>query len=223
MFERFRGSKHAKTSEEAEALKDSASLAEELHIQDLEKGLLEWHVEEQEKEHGLDALTRLSNRKVFERNLDTTLKLVRGELEEHRKGGEPVKVASLISIDIDHFKNINDTLGHPVGDEVLRQVAQTLISSVRATDTAARVGGEELMVLMPGADVHVAARHAEELRAAIEELVFEGYPGLKVTASFGVISSETSTDAKTLLENIDTALYAAKRQGRNRVEVYEGE
>ncbi|MBU6388840.1 GGDEF domain-containing protein [Patescibacteria group bacterium] len=189
-------------------------------VQDAQIGLLEWELEERDKQQGIDHLTGASTRKVFEREFEQALKMIRGEVEEKREGIEPLKEVSLISIDIDHFKQVNDTLGHPAGDEVLRRVAGLLLESVRETDTVARVGGEELMVLLPGADVSVAARHAEELRTKIAALTFSNYPELEVTASFGVISSQDSTDEKTLYNHVDKALYAAKRGGRNRVEVY---
>jgi len=205
----------------AERIPKTRELSTE-EVQDAQIGLLEWELEERDKQQGIDHLTGASTRKVFEQELEQALRMVRGEVKEKREGVEPLKEVALISIDIDHFKQVNDTLGHPAGDEVLRRVAALLMESVRETDTVARVGGEELMVLLPGADVSVAARHAEELRAKIAELTFSDYPELKVTASFGVISSDDSTDEKTLYEHADKALYAAKRGGRNRVEIYSG-
>ena len=184
----------------------------------LEQGLDKWHFETLEEEHGTEHLTKLKSRKVFEHDLEWELKLIRGEAQEKRKGIRPLEEISLISIDLDHFKQINDMLGHAAGDEVLRKVSALLLESVREEDTVARFGGEELMILMRGADTAVAARHAEELRAKIEQLSFDTYPGLKVTASFGVASSKLATDEKTLLEEVDRALYAAKHAGRNRVE-----
>lgn len=184
---------------------------------DAQKGLVEWELEERT---GEDHLTGLKNRKAFEHQLEQALENIRkGKEEDHVR----LKEISLISIDIDHFKQVNDTLGHPAGDEVLQKVAALLMRSVRGSDTVARVGGEELMVLMRGANTQVAARHAEELRVKIEGLVFDAHPELKVTASFGIISSENSTDDKTLVERVDQALYKAKENGRNRVEVYSGE
>src|SRR3989338_9082006 len=185
---------------------------------DAQRGLYEWEMEERDARHGLDHLTELKTRKVFEHELEQSLKVIRGEIKEKR--GEPLKEITLISIDLDHFKAINDTYGHLAGDEVLKKVSMLLANSVRETDVAARVGGEELMVLLRGANVQNAARHAEGLRAKIEKLAFDTYPGLAVTASFGVVSSLDSTDAKVLYEHADQTLYKAKRDGRNRVEVY---
>lgn len=190
-------------------------------VQDAQIGLLEWELEERDKQHGIDHLTGLKTRKVFERELEYSLKMIRGEIRP-RAGAESYKEASLISIDIDHFKQINDTLGHQAGDEVLRKVSELLEQSVREADIVARVGGEELMVLLRGAEEAFAAQKAEELRAKVEQTAFDAYPGLNITASFGVVSSKSSTDAKMLYENVDKALYRAKRGGRNRVEVYGG-
>jgi diguanylate cyclase (GGDEF)-like protein len=191
-------------------------------IQDAQIGLLEWELEERDAQHSTEHLTGLKNRAVFEHELGESLKMIRGEIQEKRKGIEPTKEISLISIDLDHFKEVNDTFGHPAGDEVLRKVSTLLTESVRESDVVARVGGEELMVLMRGANAQIAARYAEELRAKIERLAFDAYPELKVTASFGIISSNVSTDADTLIKNVDRSLYKAKRGGRNRVEVYNG-
>ncbi|MDP1690304.1 MAG: GGDEF domain-containing protein [bacterium] len=175
------------------------------------------HIGEQDEQIGIDHLTGLKNRKFFEHELEQALKNIRRGAEEHHMR---LKEVSLISIDLDFFKQVNDTFGHQAGDEVLRKVSMLLKASVRETDVAARLGGEELMLLLRGATVDTAARHAEELRAEIEQLTFDAYPNLKVTASFGVVSSEGSDNkAETLMKNADVELYRAKHSGRNRVEV----
>lgn len=195
-------------------------LAEENRMLDLEKALGEDHIKYMKEQHDIESMTGLKTREVFERELEGTLKLIRGDIQEKRTHSEPLKEVSLILIDLDYFKKVNDTLGHPAGDEVLRKVSEILIESERASDTAARFGGEELIVLMPGASAQVAARHAEDVRLKIEELLFEKYPELKITASLGVISSKVSTDQTVLLQKVDEALYRAKSNGRNRVEIY---
>lgn len=171
---------------------------------------------------GIDALTGVSNRHLFDPELDRTMKLVRGEIEEHRAGVEAPKVASLIFVDLDHFKQLNDTHGHPAGDEVLRRVAALMEDAVREheTDIVARVGGEELVILMPGANEEIAARRARKIKEDIAQLTFADYPDVAVTTSIGVASSEHATDAKALYANADQALYAAKEGGRNEVVVY---
>lgn len=206
------GRDSAKTSEsERETLERKITELEN------EKGLLEWHIEYLEEQHGIDPLTGVKNRRVFDHELDQSLKLIRGEMPEKRTHGEPLKEISLILVDLDHFKNINDTYGHPVGDEVLQRVSALLMSSVRSTDIVARLGGEEFVVLLRGADETVAARDAEDFRAKISQMTFDKRPDLNVTASFGVISSKSSQDARSLYEGADRALYAAKEGGRNRV------
>ena len=176
------------------------------------------HIEKQNEQIGIDHLTGLKTRKVFEHELEQSLKIVRGEIKGKR--GSDESVVSLILIDIDHFKRVNDTLGHAGGDEVLRRVSALLMESVRETDIVARVGGEELAILMRGVDEEVVARHAEKLREKIEQMTFDAYPELKITASFGTISSNSSTNPKVLYSCADKALYVAKRIGKNRVEPY---
>lgn len=223
-MEFWKSGRHGEKSLEGELLKENQE-------QDLVIGLHEWdkeitgeHVkklehqrENLEQQVSVDHLTGLKNLRFFEQALEQSLKIIRGEMEEKRE--KPFKELSLISIDIDHFKRVNDTLGHQAGDEVLQRVSGLLLESVRGSDIVARVGGEELMVLMRGADMHAAVRHAEELRRKIEKARFDNSPELKVTASFGVASSRSSTDAKTLRESVDKALYAAKQGGRNKVAV----
>jgi len=167
-----------------------------------------WLAEEHAAYLGNDTLTGLKNRGAFDTALEQEIKLV------HR--GMP---ASLISIDIDHFKAINDGLGHVAGDEVLQRVAAILKESIREVDIAARPGGDELMVLLSGANISSAAKKAEEIRAKIETLTFEEYPGLTVTASLGVIELNDSPNIDEVKKLVDVELYRAKHNGRNRVEV----
>ena len=174
------------------------------------------------KDHGIDSLTELKRREIFESELKQSLKIARGEVDERRMNAESLKEVSLIFMDIDNFKSINDTYGHSAGDEVLRKVSALLTSSVRGSDTVARWGGEEFAVLLRGASVSIAESEAENLRAKIEQLTFDTYPK-HVTASFGVVSSESSQDDQVLCERADKAMYAAKQDGRNRVKVYEKE
>jgi diguanylate cyclase (GGDEF)-like protein len=128
--------------------------------------------------------------------------------------GQPI---GLIVCDLDHFKSVNDTHGHAVGDAVLRDVAYTLRKRLRAFDLAYRLGGEEFLVLLPGADACQAAILAESLREAI---LAERHGGLAVTMSFGVsASSPSSFDYEHAFEVADQALYAAKAAGRNCVRI----
>lgn len=196
---------------EQEALRQRAERLEN------ENALLKERIKHLENQLGIDQLTGTSNRSVFESELERSLKIIRGETKEHRAASEQLREVSLIFADLDHFKQINDTYGHPAGDEVLRKVSALLMNSVRETDIVARVGGEEFVILMHGADESVAARDAEDFRVKISDMRFEKYPRLHLTASFGVISSKSSQSAKDLYEKADQALYEAKRAGRNQV------
>jgi diguanylate cyclase (GGDEF)-like protein len=125
-----------------------------------------------------------------------------------------------ILFDLDHFKRINDTFGHPKGDEVLAAVGATLLSVMRESDFAGRYGGEEFVMLLPAADLDVGLQVAERVRAAIADIqVFE--EDRAVTASFGVaVFPEHATDGARLIRSADRALYQAKAKGRNRIEVF---
>ena len=122
---------------------------------------------------------------------------------------------SLIMMDIDDFKSVNDTYGHLVGDEVLKAMAAILQKRVRATDTLGRWGGEEFMVVCPEIGLEQAAQLAELLRVSIEGAEFPG-PGKK-TASFGVSAYRKGDTYEVLVERADKALYQAKDAGKNRV------
>lgn len=148
-----------------------------------------------------DALTGLPNR----RQLDQLLAEV------------PTRYA-VAMLDLDHFKQVNDTHSHAVGDEVLRCLGGLLRSTCRAADTPARYGGEEFVVLMPGIDTDMARGLAERLRRAVQAFDWgRVVPGLAVTVSIGVAGAAEATSAQALLALADQRLYAAKRGGRNRV------
>jgi diguanylate cyclase (GGDEF)-like protein len=123
----------------------------------------------------------------------------------------------LIAGDIDRFKSVNDSYGHAVGDAVLQEIAYTLRKHVRAFESAYRSGGEEFLILLPGADVSQTAEQAERLRKAVEAASFAG--GQAVSMSFGVAASSEREvfDFERVFKQADSALYEAKRGGRNRV------
>jgi diguanylate cyclase (GGDEF)-like protein len=157
----------------------------------------------------LDALTGLGNRRQFDVDLAA----------EWRRAGRYDRPLSVAIIDVDHFKSVNDTAGHATGDTWLRTISQVLGHTLRGSDTAYRVGGEEFVVLLPESDVDAAAVVAERLRRAVEEATGpESYPS--VTISVGVASvtaPELHEDTAGLLAIADRALYDAKNAGRNRV------
>jgi diguanylate cyclase (GGDEF)-like protein len=162
-----------------------------------------------ERQALVDGLTGLANR----RHADEALA---GELARAERLGGPV---GLILADVDDFKSVNDRYGHPSGDIVLRDLADALRESVREIDTAARWGGEEFAIILPGTDLDGAAQVAERIRATLAEreiLSVDGVP-LHVTASFGVAASSPTTTAKELVEAADGSLYRAKNAGKDRV------
>jgi diguanylate cyclase (GGDEF)-like protein len=151
-----------------------------------------------------DGLTELANRRSFDRSLDR--ELTRAARTDGR--------LSVVLIDIDHFKALNDTYGHVVGDTVLRQIALALKECGREYDTIARYGGEEFAAVLPGCSSALALQVAERLRRAVEEAPTD----VPVTASAGVATYPyDGIDANGLLQAADQALYAGKREGRNRV------
>ena len=157
-----------------------------------------------------DGLTGLANRRLFDARLAETL-------ARAQASGSP---CSLVLIDADHFKRINDTHGHMTGDRILVHIARTLQTQLRERDLAARLGGEEFAVLLPDTDQSGALKVAEKLRAAIEALRWPDLgPDASVSASLGVASaSEGVLTAFDLVALADQRLYAAKAAGRNRVE-----
>ena len=125
----------------------------------------------------------------------------------------------MLCLDLDHFKDINDRLGHPVGDEALAGVGAALRAALRDSDFAGRNGGEEFVVLLPNTDITGAVFAAEKIRAAITEIVLPG-AGSIVTASVGVaVYPDHATNSERLERLADAALYVAKRTGRDRVEI----
>jgi diguanylate cyclase len=152
-----------------------------------------------------DGLTRLPNHSAW-------LEAVEREFARSKREAHP---ASVLMLDLDHFKAVNDKHGHPAGDEVLRGVAEVLREALRLHDVPGRYGGEEFGVLLPGSDASSAEAIAERIRKKIEWASFAGE--LKVTASIGCASIETSDlFAASWVARADRALYAAKAAGRNR-------
>ena len=156
-----------------------------------------WLVEQLERSAATDGLTGIANRRAFDDALAR-------EVSRAARTGDPL---SLVLLDIDHFKRLNDTLGHQAGDEALRAVAGDLAQAVRLSDTVARYGGEEFAVLLPGLGAEDALATAERLRGG----------GDGVTLSAGVAAyPDDAGDALSLVDAADRALYAAKRAGRDR-------
>jgi len=157
-----------------------------------------------------DVLTGLHNRRYMASQLQSML-------ARANRGGEAI---SVLIIDLDHFKSINDSFGHDVGDEVLREFAVRLATNVRAVDLPCRLGGEEFVVVMPGTSLEDAQRIAERIRRDISSEPFRALAGkapLDVTVSVGVASSVDGDTPETLLKRADQGVYEAKDRGRNTV------
>jgi len=157
----------------------------------------------------IDPLTRLFNRRYF---FDKAAKELVRSLRYNRN-------LSLIIVDADHFKNINDSYGHIVGDHVLITLTSIFGATLRPSDIPCRFGGEEFCILLPETDLKEAQMTAERLRSTISSTVFE-IEGLRLTCSFGIASlKESDTEISKLVSRADEALYRAKNSGRNKIVV----
>jgi diguanylate cyclase (GGDEF)-like protein len=156
----------------------------------------------------LDELTGAFNRRCIMRMLDE-------EIARARRTNAPCSVAL---IDLDWFKRINDTYGHPTGDEVLRTFAINVFANIRVIDKFGRYGGEEFLLILPDTSDHEATRSLDRQRTIIADLDWSAFsPGMQVTISAGVAALKPEETADILLARADRALYAAKAKGRNRI------
>jgi diguanylate cyclase (GGDEF)-like protein/putative nucleotidyltransferase with HDIG domain/PAS domain S-box-containing protein len=154
-----------------------------------------------------DALTNVANRRELENQLSA---LVEEFAEKSRE------TFSVIFADADHFKRVNDTYGHSVGDQVLIDLARLLTQETYSGELVGRYGGEEFVILCPDTDLEQAVRRAERLRATLRNAKIGGVDRLRVTASFGVAQAEPGDSIESLLRRADKALYKAKEEGRDR-------
>jgi diguanylate cyclase (GGDEF)-like protein len=168
-----------------------------------------WEIEEVNRRAETDPLTGLANRRRFDESLER-------ELSQSDRFGHPV---SLVLVDIDHFKRVNDAHGHEAGDAVLRAVARMLADGIRAVDLCARFGGEELAILLPQTTATGAFELADRLRRRIAgRPIRVNDAEIAVTASFGVASyPDVVCSRDALFAAADAALYGAKHDGRNQV------
>lgn len=175
----------------------------------LQNRLIEKQKAELEKLAFYDSLTGLYNRRKWISAVNIEMEHINSDNSE----------CSIILLDIDDFKRINDKFGHPIGDKVLMQVAIILKKELRATDKVARWGGEEFIILIPGTALSKAMIIAENLRTVIENelIMFDGF-SINITASFGVACLSSKQDFTLTYKKADESLYQAKQRGRNRVE-----
>ncbi len=170
---------------------------------------LERQAAELERLSNLDGLTGLHNRRALDTRLET-------ELARSRRSGVPL---SLLMLDIDNFKEVNDRFSHTVGDEVLKHLAHLMGSQLRDVDLCARFGGEEFAVVMPDTGIAGAVEVAEKLRGVVESESWDGlHHSIRLTVSLGVASLRPQEDGSTLLARADAMLYRAKRNGKNCVQ-----
>jgi diguanylate cyclase (GGDEF)-like protein len=152
-----------------------------------------------------DDLTGLWNHRII-------IERLRQEVDRSRREGTPL---SVILVDLDHFKNVNDTFGHPAGDLVLKEVGAIFHNAVRSYDWVGRYGGEEFLLILPGSNFAGARVRAEELRSAVQAAcIHDGERAIPITASFGVASGFPA-NYEVLIRTADVALYRAKDNGRN--------
>jgi diguanylate cyclase (GGDEF)-like protein len=163
-----------------------------------------------------DALTGINNRRIF-------MAIGEALIEEARRY---TRSFSLLLLDIDLFKNINDSHGHIVGDQALKQVASVLQSTLRSSDYLARYGGEEFVVILPETSIHHATELAEKLRTAVSMIHVDLEKGQSLSFTTSIGLAEYNSDTKSLLQLLDQAdkaLYEAKDMGRNKVVAYQSE
>jgi diguanylate cyclase (GGDEF)-like protein len=161
-----------------------------------------------------DMLTGLYNRRQL-------TKILRQEAEECRRHGGDL---SVVILDLDYFKKVNDTYGHDFGDYVIKEFAARILSCIRDSDYAFRFGGEEFIVLLPKTDVHGATATAESIRRSCADKLFQHLPHtISMTVSIGVSAykNDLPDDCREMIQQADIALYHAKNNGRNKVSVYD--
>ncbi len=186
---------------------DAPRMLEVIAIQAAQAVLRAQMFEQMERMATTDGLTGLLNHRTFQSRFDDALA---GAKRYSRK-------LSFVLTDVDHFKSVNDTYGHPIGDQVLKGVARILREQARDTDVVARYGGEEFAIIMPETDAKGAHVIAERIRERLQKEVFQTEQGpLKVTISLGVATfPDNGMEKGALIDLADQCLYFAKRHGRN--------
>ena len=188
------------------ALEDACDLEHKLVESQAHVATLKQRLRAAERLASLDTLTSVANRRGFEQ-------FIASEIQLSHEDGTPL---CLVMADIDYFKAINDTHGHAAGDEVLRQFADLLSKSLRASDLVARYGGEEFAIVLPRTPMGSAFNVAERIRNKFAETTWQVG---RLTASFGIAEIREGECAKDLIERADQKLYEAKRKGRNQTAV----
>lgn len=201
--------KESEEQRNQQADKNISELGQKLKLMEQQCEELKQQVLEKHQQALSDSLTGLRNRLAYE-------EAIQYELERFKRYGRPV---ALIMLDLDKFKNINDTLGHGVGDKVLQYVARILAKNIRNVDFLARYGGEEFVIILPELGLQEAKKVAEKICKAVQanKLNVDG-KAVNVTISGGIARVRQDDTSESLFERADTALYLAKERGRNRCE-----
>jgi diguanylate cyclase (GGDEF)-like protein len=190
------------------------------------KELLEKIAELESKVHSLenelihDKLTSAKTRGYFEEKSKEYLDFAGKVRDGKRRDWAGFRDISFLFFDIDHFKKINDTYGHDVGDKVLKEFASVVKNSLRVGDIFARWGGEEFVVILLGSNEMDSKVKADEIRKKVEDMTFDNPSELKITVSIGVAEFDGDIAFENLIKNADNALYKAKDTGRNKVVVF---
>ncbi len=194
-----------------EIRKQNETLKKELEKYHEEVSRLKEELAEAKSEAEIDFLTTIPNRRSFMRALQDAVR-------DFEMRNYPF---SLIILDIDNFKQINDKYGHIVGDEVLKEIGSVLRNYLRANTIVGRIGGEEFAILLPGVPLEDAKKVAERIRKVIENRVIriDENTEINLTASFGVTQVKKGDTVESVIDRADMAMYEAKRKGKNRVEV----
>ncbi|MBU6214734.1 GGDEF domain-containing protein [Patescibacteria group bacterium] len=213
------------SSGEREARANEAELARRNDQLDLENALRDEHIRLQDERHsaeiaafGFDALTGAMTLRSFEESLAEELGHIRGEIPGKRSGESSHQKVAVLFIDLDNFKQANDNFGHAAGDDVLKAAAKVCMGSVRhETDKVGRKGGDEFVVMLPGADQEIATQVAGTILDGLRaDPVLSRHD---ITASIGVSTSAVSANLQELMNSADQAMYRAKKAGRNQVSV----
>lgn len=231
MSEEIKGIEERSEPEKREEIAETENRELRQKINQLEE-IIRWQesrIRELEKETMTDHLTGLKTRRYFEHELLKIITTIESEqnrgTRERRKGSIGFDTFSILFCDIDNFKRINDTYGHKIGDEILRDISQIIQSGIRDLDIACRFGGEEIVVAFLGAEEEAAMKKAEELRRLVEEEIRNkyqtNYPDLRASLSIGVAVFQPGLDFEEIIQRADQAMYAAKESGKNRVMSYQ--
>lgn len=200
-----------------ESIKTINSIEEEnTMLREANRLLIEQVKDLTEKAH-FDNLTGLKNRNALDEDINLIFHRKREGAPERREESQEDNVCAIM-IDIDHFKNVNDTYGHDAGDKILKAVSERLENSIRSNDVIARYGGEEFCILLVEASEYEALKKAERLRKLIESETFD-YKGtpIPITISIGITFGDKNSDPDKLIKEADEALYKSKNNGRNQV------